>query len=187
MHVAGSGDPQAMRTGAIGWLMHIGVQLPACGYFHRAVRHRDAFNALIDTMKIAVAVLREADVTFMLGGSMAAWARGGPEPDNDLDLMVRPDHAEMALSTDGGQTFSKVGEWAAMDKPKVRTGAGSVWIVFNNNDLEAAGAKVSGLGSVGTFGATQVITTAPASPVPANSRSLAISSVRRNCGVFGLK
>jgi hypothetical protein len=61
------------------------------------VRHRDAFNALIDTMKVAVAVLREADVQFMLGGSMAAWARGGPEPDNDLDLMVRPEHAETAL------------------------------------------------------------------------------------------
>jgi putative nucleotidyltransferase-like protein len=73
------------------------VQLPTCGYFHRAVRHRDAFNALIDTMKVTVAALRDADVQFMLGGSMAAWARGGPEPDNDLDLMVSPDHAEAAL------------------------------------------------------------------------------------------
>jgi hypothetical protein len=61
------------------------------------VRHRDAFNALIDTMKITVAALRETDVKFMLGGSMAAWARGGPEPDNDLDVMVAPDHAEAAL------------------------------------------------------------------------------------------
>lgn len=48
-------------------------------------------------MKVTVAALRAADVEFMLGGSMAAWARGGPEPDNDLDLMVRPDHAEAAL------------------------------------------------------------------------------------------
>lgn len=61
------------------------------------MRHRDAFNALIDTMKVTVATLRDADVQFMLGGSMAAWARGGPEPDNDLDLMVSPDHAEAAL------------------------------------------------------------------------------------------
>ena len=64
--------------------------------------HRDEFNALIDTMKVAVAALREADVQFMLGGSMAAWARGGPEPDNDLDLMVRPDHAEAALEALAG-------------------------------------------------------------------------------------
>jgi hypothetical protein len=66
------------------------------------MRHRDAFNALIDTMKITVATLREADVRFMLGGSMAAWARGGPEPDNDLDLMVSPDHAEAALEALAG-------------------------------------------------------------------------------------
>lgn len=63
------------------------------------MRHRDAFNALIDTMKVVVALLREADIQFMLGGSMAAWARGGPEPDNDLDLMVSPEQAEAALAT----------------------------------------------------------------------------------------
>jgi hypothetical protein len=66
------------------------------------MRHRDAFNALIDTMKLAVATLREADIQFMLGGSMAAWARGGPEPDNDLDLMVKPAHAEAALEALAG-------------------------------------------------------------------------------------
>jgi len=61
------------------------------------LRHRDAFNALIDTMKIAVAALRDADVPFVLAGSVATWARGGPEPDNDLDLMVTPAHADAAL------------------------------------------------------------------------------------------
>jgi Uncharacterised nucleotidyltransferase len=66
------------------------------------VRHRDAFNALIDTMKVAVAVLRDSGVEFMLGGSMAAWARGGPEPDNDLDLMVKPGQAEKALEALAG-------------------------------------------------------------------------------------
>jgi Uncharacterised nucleotidyltransferase len=59
--------------------------------------HRDTFKTLIDTMKITVATLRQADVPFMLGGSMAAWARGGPEPDNDLDLMVKQEHAQAAL------------------------------------------------------------------------------------------
>src|SRR5258708_2046166 len=34
---------------------------------------------------------------------------------------------------------------------------------------------------------SKVITTAPASPVPANSRSLAVSSVSLNWGEFGLK
>lgn len=61
------------------------------------MRHRDAFSALIETMKVTVAALREADLRFMLGGSMATWARGGPEPDNDLDLMVKAEHAQAAL------------------------------------------------------------------------------------------
>lgn len=64
--------------------------------------HRDTFNSLIDTMKVAVGVLRDAGVDFMLGGSMAAWARGGPEPDNDLDLMIKPDHAQAALEALAG-------------------------------------------------------------------------------------
>jgi hypothetical protein len=54
---------------------------------------------MLETMKVAVAALRDADIRFALGGSMAAWARGGPEPDNDLDLMIRPDQAEAALET----------------------------------------------------------------------------------------
>jgi Uncharacterised nucleotidyltransferase len=44
-----------------------------------------------------VATLREAGIPFALGGSLAAWARGGPEPQNDLDLMVKPQDAEVAL------------------------------------------------------------------------------------------
>jgi hypothetical protein len=58
-----------------------------------AVRHREAFNAVIDTTKVAVTVLRDVDVQFMLGGSMAAWVRGGPEPDNErprADVRRRP-------------------------------------------------------------------------------------------------
>jgi hypothetical protein len=61
------------------------------------VSHRETFDALIDAMKIAVAALRDAHVPFVLGGSVATWARGGPEPDNDLDLMVPPSHAQAAL------------------------------------------------------------------------------------------
>ncbi len=33
----------------------------------------------------------------MLGGGLATWARGGPETDHDLDLMVKPADAERAL------------------------------------------------------------------------------------------
>jgi hypothetical protein len=61
------------------------------------VQHTDAFHGLVETLKVAVAALRENNVPFMLGGSVAAWARGGPEPQKDIDLMVKPQDAEAAL------------------------------------------------------------------------------------------
>jgi putative nucleotidyltransferase-like protein len=61
------------------------------------MRHSDEFTRLIETLKVAVAALRDRGVRFMLGGSMAAWARGGPEPQKDIDLMVMPEDAEAAL------------------------------------------------------------------------------------------
>jgi hypothetical protein len=54
-------------------------------------------ESLGEALRISVAALREAAVPFALGGSLAAWARGGPEPWNDLDLMVKPADAERAL------------------------------------------------------------------------------------------
>ena len=55
------------------------------------------FDDLLETLKKAVAALRDAEVPFLLGGGLAAWARGGPETEHDLDLMVRPDDAERAV------------------------------------------------------------------------------------------
>ena len=61
------------------------------------MRQSEEFEALVDTLKLTVAALREAGIPFMLGGSLAAWARGGPQPQNDLDLMLKPSDAEAAL------------------------------------------------------------------------------------------
>jgi hypothetical protein len=36
-------------------------------------------------------------VPFLLGGSLASWARGGPETRHDLDLMIKRDDLERAL------------------------------------------------------------------------------------------
>lgn len=47
------------------------------------------FHDLLGTMKRAAAVLRDADVEFMLGGGLAIWARGGPPTDHDVDFYVR--------------------------------------------------------------------------------------------------
>ena len=56
-----------------------------------------SFEAIKDTLKRCTQALEQADIEFMVGGSLAAWARGGPETRNDLDLMLRPRDADRAL------------------------------------------------------------------------------------------
>jgi hypothetical protein len=57
------------------------------------------FEDLLETLKKAAAALRDADAPFLLGGGLAAWARGGPETEHDLDLMVKPEDAERTVET----------------------------------------------------------------------------------------
>jgi predicted nucleotidyltransferase len=54
------------------------------------------FQNLLDAMKRAGGVLNEAGVPFVLGGGLAAWARGGPKTEHDVDFLVRPEDAERA-------------------------------------------------------------------------------------------
>lgn len=55
------------------------------------------FGALLDAMKRAAATLRDHDIPFMLAGSLAVYARGGPETDHDVDFVLTPEAAERAL------------------------------------------------------------------------------------------
>src|SRR6059058_436394 len=57
----------------------------------------EGFDAFEATLKKAVAAFREAEVPTLLGGSLAIWARGGPETRHDLDFMVKPEDADRAL------------------------------------------------------------------------------------------
>jgi len=50
----------------------------------------ERFGPILATLRRSVALLREAEIPVLVGCSLAAWARGGPEMTNDLDLMVRP-------------------------------------------------------------------------------------------------
>ncbi|HXE45782.1 MAG TPA: nucleotidyltransferase [Conexibacter sp.] len=56
------------------------------------------FDGLVEALRVAVPALHRAGVPFLLGGSMAVWAHGGPEPTNDLDLMLREQDTERALA-----------------------------------------------------------------------------------------
>ena len=57
----------------------------------------EGFAAIEHALKRAAGALRDAGVPFLLGGSLASWARGGPETQHDLDLMIKPEDAERAL------------------------------------------------------------------------------------------
>ncbi len=66
------------------------------------------------TLKRTVGALRGAGVDFLLAGSLASWARGGPETRHDLDFIVRPQDAEralQALADDGMRPEKPVEEW----------------------------------------------------------------------------
>jgi hypothetical protein len=41
-------------------------------------------------------------VPFLLGGSLAVWARGGPETKHDLDFVIKPEDADRALAVLAG-------------------------------------------------------------------------------------
>ena len=54
------------------------------------------FSRIRETLKRTVSALDEAEVPFLIGGSLASWARGGPDTTHDLDVIVRPQDAKRA-------------------------------------------------------------------------------------------
>jgi predicted nucleotidyltransferase len=77
---------------------------PAAGYGGGVTETQASFEDLLETLKRAAAILRDAEIPFVLGGGIAVWARGGPETEHDLDLFLKRDDAERALEAlaDGG-------------------------------------------------------------------------------------
>jgi predicted nucleotidyltransferase len=73
-----------------------------------------SFDELLETLKLAAATLRDAEVPFVLGGGLAIWARGGPETEHDVDLFVKPEDAERAwtaLEDAGFRTEDPPEDW----------------------------------------------------------------------------
>ena len=54
------------------------------------------FSRIQETLKRTVSAIDEAGIPFLIGGSLASWARGGPATTHDLDVMIRPADAEAA-------------------------------------------------------------------------------------------
>jgi hypothetical protein len=67
------------------------------------------FHDIEASLKKSVAALRDAGIPALLAGSLAVWARGGPETRHDLDFVVKPSDAERALQAlvDVGMTAER--------------------------------------------------------------------------------
>jgi hypothetical protein len=56
------------------------------------------FDRILDALKKSTGALRDAQIPFALAGGIAAWARGGPPREHDLDYFVKPEDADRALA-----------------------------------------------------------------------------------------
>lgn len=95
------------------------------------------FEHIERTLKRAVSALREAGVPFVLAGSLASWARGGPPTRHDLDLIVKPSDAERALDAlvaIGMRAERPVEEWLL----KAWDGEVLVDVIFSPRGLEVS-------------------------------------------------
>jgi len=63
----------------------------------RRVASEDEFERLVASARKVSAILRDADIPHALAGGLAAWARGGPKTEHDVDFMVMRDDADEAL------------------------------------------------------------------------------------------
>jgi hypothetical protein len=57
-----------------------------------------SFEELIEAMKASAGILQHAEIPFVLGGGLSAWARGGPKSEHDVDFLLRPQDADTALA-----------------------------------------------------------------------------------------
>lgn len=61
-----------------------------------ATQEEREFERLLETMKKAGGALNDAGIEWALGGGLACWARGGPQTEHDVDLLVKPQDAKRA-------------------------------------------------------------------------------------------
>ena len=79
-------------------------------------------SQLREALKRVAVSLKQSGIPFALIGGYAVWARGGPEPEHDVDFMVAEEDAAAAaewLASDGFQVVQPPEDWLF----KVYTGA----------------------------------------------------------------
>ena len=71
-------------------------------------------SPLREALKLVAVALKEGDVPFALAGSYGLWARGGPEPDHDVDFMVAEEdaaHVEDLIAQRGLEVVRPPEDW----------------------------------------------------------------------------
>jgi hypothetical protein len=96
----------------------------------------EAQENLREALKRVAVELKESGIPFALIGGYAVWARGGPEPDHDVDFMVADaDAAKVAevLADRGFQVVQPPEDWLF----KVYTDEAMVDIIYRDSGMPA--------------------------------------------------
>jgi hypothetical protein len=89
-----------------------------------------------EALKRVAVALKQSQIPFALVGGYAVWARGGPEPDHDVDFMVADADATCAmerLAEQGLQVVQPPEDWLF----KVFTDDSMVDIIFRDSGIPA--------------------------------------------------
>jgi hypothetical protein len=71
-----------------------------------------SFDELIVAMKEGAGILQQAEIPFVLGGGLSAWARGGPKSEHDVDFLLKP------VDADGALTAFEAAGWTTEHPPE---------------------------------------------------------------------
>jgi len=74
----------------------------------------DTRRELREALKTVAVVLKEGEAPFALAGGYAIWARGGPEPDHDVDFLIAEDdvaRVAAALAEQGLDVVQPPEDW----------------------------------------------------------------------------
>jgi hypothetical protein len=94
-----------------------------------------------EALKRVAVALKQSGIPFALIGGYAVWARGGPEPDHDVDFMVADEdagHAAGYLAEEGFQVVQPPEDWLF----KVYTDGAMVDVIFRDSGQPATRAVV---------------------------------------------
>jgi Uncharacterised nucleotidyltransferase len=71
-------------------------------------------DALAEAMRRAVSALEREEISYLLAGGYAAYARGGPPPNKDVDFLINADDIDRALGAlqrEGMRTERPTEQW----------------------------------------------------------------------------